>query len=92
VAKRYSIADARRNIAGVVRDVRAGISVQLTCRAEPVAVVLSIDRYEELEHGRGSLGERYRAFRERYPVGTGGVDRGYLRSLRDRSRGRKVAL
>src|SRR5262249_15861329 len=91
VAKKYSIADARKNLPGVVNDAAAGVDVQLTRRGEPVAVLVSITRYERLKGHRGDFANAYAAFPEKFPQGSG-IEPRFLRGLRDRICGRKVGL
>jgi len=44
--KRYSIAEARDRLPGIVHEVEEGGPVELTRRGEPVAVVLSLADYQ----------------------------------------------
>jgi antitoxin Phd len=92
VTKEYSIADARRNLPGVVDAVEAGAEVRLTRRGRPVAVVVSVDEFDRLKQKRASFAEAFGEFRKRFPEGSGGVERRYWGSLRDRGSGRKVVL
>lgn len=92
MSKSYSIADARQNLPSLVDEVESGAEIQLTRRGKPIAVVLSVEEYERLKTQRTSFAEAYRQFRERFPEGEGGISQRYLRSLRDRGRGRKVNL
>lgn len=96
MSKQYSIADARRNLPSLVDEAQSGSEVQLTRRGKAVAVMVSVEAYERLKLQRGSFGEAYQAFREKYPAGrTAGEQVAgpkYFRRLRDRSRGRKVEL
>ena len=90
--QQYSIADARRNLPSLVDEAEAGCEVQLTRRGRPVAVVVSIERYERLKASREDFAEAYRAFRREYPEGSSGLGSRYFESLRDRASGRKVTL
>lgn len=94
--KRYSIAEARRNLPSLVDEAESGSEVELTRRGKAVAVVVSVEAYERLKLQRGSFGEAYKAFREKYPSSrvAGGEALGpkYFRWLRDKTRGRKVEL
>ncbi|HEY2404379.1 MAG TPA: type II toxin-antitoxin system Phd/YefM family antitoxin [Polyangiaceae bacterium] len=92
MAKEYSIADARRNLPGVVNAVEAGGEVRLTRRGKPVAVMVSVDEYERLRQKRASFAEAFKEFRKRFPEGSGGLERGYWASLRAGGAGRKVVL
>jgi prevent-host-death family protein len=92
VERQYSIAEARRQLSQVIEEAEAGSEVQLTRRGRPVAVVLSIDDYARLKAPRPSFGLMYREFHARYPEPAPGVGPRYFRTLRDRARGRQVAL
>jgi prevent-host-death family protein len=90
--QQYSIADARKNLPGLVDEAEAGAEVQLTRRGRPVAVVVSIDQYERLKSSRATFAETYQSFRQRFPDGTQGLGATYFKGLRARESGRKVAL
>jgi prevent-host-death family protein len=90
--KRYPIADARRNLAMLVREAEAGVRVELTRRATPVAVLVSVEQWGRLSEGRSSFAERYAEFRRRFPRRKGGVGPAFFGKLRDRAPGRKVDL
>jgi prevent-host-death family protein len=90
--QQYSIADARRNLPGLVDEAEAGAEVRLTRRGRPVAVVVSIDQYERLKAHRSTFADAYRDFRQQFPEGTSGVGPKYFRDLRSRDAGRKVEL
>lgn len=90
--QQYSIADARRNLPGLVDEAEAGAEVQLTRRGRPVAVVVSIDQYERLKASRVTFAEAYRSFRQKFPEGTQGIGARYFKGLRNRESGRKVEL
>jgi prevent-host-death family protein len=92
MSKRYSIAEARRNLPALVDEAQAGREVELTRRGRPVAVVVSVDQYARLTRGGEGFADAYSKFRESFPEGRGGVPRRFLRSLRDRGAGRKVRL
>jgi prevent-host-death family protein len=94
MSKRYSIAEARRNLPSVVDEAEAGSEVELTRRGKPVAVVISVDEYHRLKEQRPSFGEAYAKFREAYPDGALGGELGpeYFRKLRERSEARDVEL
>lgn len=89
--RRLSIAEARRNLAAVVRSVEKGDVVEVTRRGEPVAIVLSAREYEGLTRGSGDLWEAIRAFRESTDLKSLRLDEAY-RDVRDRSPGRKVRV
>lgn len=90
--KRYSIAEARSNLAAIVDQAEAGQEVELTRRGKPVAVVVSLSELEKLRDGRARFVERYRRFLETHALLDIGVERGFFESTRDRESGRKVVL
>ena len=92
MSKRYSIADARRNLPTLVNEVESGAEVQLTRRGRPVAVVVSLEEYERLKAPRTNFAEAYRAFRSKFPEVGGGINPRYFRGIRERGRGRQVDL
>jgi antitoxin Phd len=92
VTKEYSIADARRNLPGVVNAVEAGAEVRLTRRGKPVAVVVSVDEYERLKQKRARFAEAFGEFRKQFPESSEGIEKRYWGALRDRGSGRKVVL
>jgi prevent-host-death family protein len=92
MAYRYSIAEARANLAGLIDQAEAGETVELTRRGRAVAVIVSCEAFERLRSGRPRFGDAYRAFLERFPLAEVGVDGEVFATARDRSPGRKVGL
>ena len=92
VARRYSIAEARRQLPLVIDTARAGTDVELTRRGQPVAVVVSSEEYARLRGRSKGFAAEYAKFRARFPATGGGIPRRFFDSLRDRSPGRKVRL
>jgi prevent-host-death family protein len=90
--KVYSVADARAHLPDILDDVEAGKDVQLTRRGQPVAVVMSQQRYDDLRRERSQFGAAYRAFLARHTPGDIGLDADFFDSLRDRQPGRRVRL
>lgn len=58
-----SIAEARNDLSGVVREAESGHPVTLARRGRPVAVVVSADAYSRLERRRPSVAEAIDEFR-----------------------------
>ena len=92
MTKKYSIAEARSNLPSIVDDAQSGQEIELTRRGEPVAVVLSIRELEKLRRGRRSFAEAYGDFLERHVPEDIGVSPVFIRSLRNRTKGRRVRL
>lgn len=89
MVKKYSIAEARDNLPGVVHEAEAGARVELTRRGKPVAVLLSLDEYERLARGRRSFWESYAEFRREFDLAELGIDPDEIfGGLRDSSPGR----
>jgi prevent-host-death family protein len=90
VPKSYSIADARARLSEVLDEVQGGDVVELTRRGQAAAVLLSAERYRELQRSRVHFRDAYRAFVKTHPPRTIGLDAKAVRALRDRSPGRPV--
>jgi prevent-host-death family protein len=63
----YSIAEARQNLSRLLNEVEAGLSVHLTRRGRPVAIVISLRAFERRNGNRVDFAEAYRAFYENHP-------------------------
>jgi prevent-host-death family protein len=92
MAKNYSVAEARAHLPEILDEVEAGKEVQLTRRGQPVALVLSRQRYEALCSEHTTFGDAYRAFLARHAVEEFGLEDGFADSLRQREPGRRVRL
>lgn len=66
MSKQYSIAEARDNLASVVHEAEKGERVELTRRGRPVAVLISLDDYNQLSTPRRSFWEAYEEFRRKH--------------------------
>jgi prevent-host-death family protein len=65
--KRVSIAEARDNLTGLVHAAEAGVTIELTRRGKPIAVLLAVSEYERLSLGRRDFRTAYRDFLHRNP-------------------------
>jgi prevent-host-death family protein len=92
VPKRYSIAEARSNLASIVDQAEAGQEIELTRRGKPVAVVVSLRELERLRGERVPFGDAYRRFLKVHPLRDVGVEEDVFERARDRGPGRKVSL
>lgn len=92
MAKSYSLAAARAHLPQLLDDAEAGKDVRLTRRGHPIAVLLSLGRYEALQRGGSNFGDAYRAFVERHGAKTIGLGSDYFTATRERTAGRKVPL
>ena len=91
MTNRYSIAEARDNLARIVHNVEQGTSVQLTRRGKPVAVLMSIAEYRKLADGEPGFWAKCCAFRDRVSIEKLDVAPEAFADVRDRSSGREVA-
>ena len=93
MSKKYSIAEARNNLAKIVREAETGQEVALTRRGKSVAVLVGRGDYERLVSGPKSFWGAYRAFRRAVDLADLAIDPEVIfGSARDRSLGRNVSL
>jgi antitoxin Phd len=89
---RFSIAQARQNLARLVHQLEHKPVIELTRRGEPVAVLLSIQAYRRLRsHGSG-FWAAYEAFRRQARPGEITIEPDTFDGVRDRSSGREARL
>jgi len=91
MSKSYSVAEARAHLPEILDDVGAGKDVKLTRRGQPVAMVLSTQKYEMLQSKHTSFGEAYRAFLRRHTPEAIGLEPDFVDSLRPREPGRRTS-
>lgn len=91
MSKRYSIADARDQFTSLVREVEKALTVEITRRGEPVAVLLSWREYQRLTSQK-KFWENYRSFRDRFDLASLEIDPQLFEGVRDQSPGRQVNL
>ena len=90
MSNRYSIAEARDHLTQLVRDAEKGLSVQLTRRGKPVAILVSLSEYERLQKRSMSFWEAFVQFKSEVDLKTMGIEPGTFERLRDRTKGREV--
>jgi len=90
VSRRYSIAEARHDLAALVHELEGRDLIELTRRGEPVAVMLSLREYRRLTAGRDRFWEAYSAFREAVDLARLGIEPEIFD--RDPSPGREARL
>jgi prevent-host-death family protein len=88
--KRYSIAEARHDLAAIVHELEQQSTVELTRRGEPVAVLLSLDEYRRLVARQRDFWSAYTAFRAQFGLEDNLAEP--LGDLRDRASGREPTL
>jgi prevent-host-death family protein len=91
MARRYSIAEARSRFAAIVEQAATGVDVELTHRGQPLVVVVSRSRLDQLRGERPDFGTAYRRFLQKFSLDEIGLERD-LADTRDRTTGRRVPL
>ncbi len=89
---RYSIAEARHNLAAIVHELERKPAIELTRRGEPVAVLLSLREYRRLASRKGRFWRAYSAFRRAANLPELALEADTFEGLRDSSPGREVQL
>ena len=89
---RYSIAEARHDLAAIVHELEGRDLIELTRRGKPVAVMLSLREYRRLTVGREKFWDAYLAFRETVDLSSLGIESDVFEGVRDPSPGREVRL
>jgi prevent-host-death family protein len=92
MGKRYSIADARKNLPGIVTEAESGSDIELTRRGKAVAVVVSVHEYERMKGQRRSFSDAYAEFLQRYDLDEVGLDDHFVDGLRPSEAGREIDL
>jgi prevent-host-death family protein len=90
MSNRYSIAEARDRLTQLVRDAEKGMSVELTRRGKPVAVLVSLNEYEKLHKQGMSFWEALEQFKSEVDLETIGIEPSTFEDLRERTKGREV--
>jgi prevent-host-death family protein len=90
--KRYSIAEARHNLAALVHELERKTRIELTRRGEPVAVLLSVREYQRLTAKKGSFWQAYESFRRAVDLPRLKIDPNVFEGVRDQSAGREIRL
>ena len=92
MSRRYSIAEARHDLAAIVHELEGRDLIELTRRGEPVAVMLSLREYRRLATGREKFWDAYRAFRGTVDLARLGIEPEVFEGVRDPSAGREARL
>ena len=93
MTERYSITEARRNLPKLVREAERGKAVELMRRGEPVAMLISRRRFEQLASNHSGFAEAYQAFAKRVDLVKLDLDPDQLFSgIRADTQGRAVKL
>jgi cellobiose PTS system EIIB component len=91
MSKRYSIAEARHDLAAIVHELEEQPRIELTRRGEPVAVLLSLTEYRRLLARQRDFWSAYTMFRAQFALEAGDTDE-LLRDTRDAAPGRELSL
>jgi prevent-host-death family protein len=87
----YSIAETRNRFAEIVRDLKRVSRVEVTRRGRPVAVLISIEEYEQLCTGSATFAGAYEAFRNTADLAQADIDPEIFADERDASPGREIS-
>ena len=85
--QQYSISDAKNQLPAIIHGVEAGESAQLTRHGKPVAVLLSLKKYNALKQKNKNFWASLTSFRDSLNQDTQGVE-GVFDNLRNKSTGR----
>jgi prevent-host-death family protein len=93
MSEQHSIADARSNLAELVRKAEAGEAVELTRRGKRVAVLIGLREYKQLTgRPRKTFAEAYAEWRSKVDWSQMGDPDDVFADVRDRDPGRDVDL
>ncbi len=92
MTRRYTIAEARQNLAAIVHELERRSSIELTRRGEPVAVMLSYQEYQRLSVSQTGFWEAYQGFRKKVDLSALDISSEVFGDVRDQSSGRDIDL
>jgi prevent-host-death family protein len=92
MSHKYSIAEARHNLAALVHELERKDHIELTRRGEPVAVLLSMRAYQRLASPKADFWDAYQSFRRSHSLEQLNIESDVFEDVRDRSAGRDVNL
>ena len=88
--KSYSIAEAKNHFTELVHDLETESTIQVTRRGKPVAIMLSVQQYQQLNSKRSDFWEALLAFRAKLDALEIDLDpESFLSGVRDRAPGRE---
>ena len=90
--KRYSLAEARNQLAKIIDHAEDGVPVELTRRGKPVAVLLTVEDYQRLARAPRPFWDVCQEFREEMSIDQLDIQPDLLIDVRDPSPGRQVDL
>ncbi|MBT3222088.1 MAG: type II toxin-antitoxin system Phd/YefM family antitoxin [Proteobacteria bacterium] len=92
MTKKYSIAEARKQLPSLINEVEGGQHVEITRRGRPVAIVIPLEEYKRISSEPDSFSMAYSAWRQTVDQADLEWPDGFYDELRDRSGGREVKL
>ena len=87
-----AIAEARDRFIALIRKVEQDTTVELTRRGKPVAIIMSVQQYQQLKAGQRGFWQAYESFRERHDLVALDIQPEIFSDVRDTDPGREVAL
>jgi cellobiose PTS system EIIB component len=92
MTKKYSIAEARHDLAAIVKELDQQPVIQITRRGEPVAVLISTREFERLSSPPGGFWDAYTAYRDQVDLKKLGLKSELFEDARQADVGREVDL
>lgn len=91
--RRYSIAEARDNLAAIIHEVDSTDLIEITRRGEVVAVLLSKEQYDRFQVRTTPFWDAYQSFKKENDLAKLSIDPSEVfGDLRDRGPGREVTF
>lgn len=90
--KRYSIAEARDRFTALIHKVEQDSAIELTRRGKPVAVIISIEQYRQLQATKVGFWQAFDSFRAKFDLQQLDIQPEIFTELRDKSEGREIVL
>ena len=89
----YSIDQVQSQLNDLIQVVEQGEPVEITRQGKRVAILLSVEEYEQLKTEKRGFGAALEEFRQKYNVAEADIDPDEIfRDVRDKSPGREVIL
>lgn len=88
----YSIAEARHNLAALVRRLEKQSTIEITRRGKPVAVLMSLQEYQRLSAERVGFWTAYSDFIEDVNLADLNIEPGVFAGVRSSEPGREIDL
>lgn len=92
IKKEFSIAEAKNRLPAIIHNVETGMPVKLTRHGKPVAVLLSIQVYENLQNRKTGFWKTLSEFRKTMVTEPLDISDSDFENLRDHTRGRKESF